>query len=427
MPVEIKVPAVGESVTEGILVEWSVADGDVVQRDQPLFELETDKITMTINAEAAGKIRIAVEAGATVEVGQVVGQLDTTVTDGPTAASKPDAAPAAAPAPAPAAKKPAPAATAPSTPSASAKGAVAEALSPSVRRMLRETSVDPSSVTGTGRGGRVTPADVSRAASGDKPAPAAEKAPAAPRATSSSGSADGVPRQVRKPMTPLRKRIAERLVQSQHTAAMLTTFNEADMSNVMALRARYNKDGAFEKKHGIKLGFMSFFVKAVCDALKTVPAVNAYIDGEDIVENHYYDIGVAVGTEKGLVVPVVRNVDQLGFAEVELAIGELARRARNRQLTLEDLSGGVYTVSNGGVYGSMLSTPILNPPQSGILGMHAIKKRPIVMPDDSIAARPMMYLAMSYDHRVVDGGEAVTFLKRVVECIENPERMMLGV
>ncbi|MGE3853531.1 MAG: 2-oxoglutarate dehydrogenase complex dihydrolipoyllysine-residue succinyltransferase [Planctomycetota bacterium] len=426
MPNEIKVPAVGESVTEGILVEWQVADGDVVARDQPLFELETDKITMTVNAEEAGKVTIGVQAGETVQVGQVVGQLDTTVTGPPTHAAKPDAPAAAVAAPAKSAPPPAALpASAKSPGGAPARGAVAEALSPSVRRMLRETSVDPGSVTGTGRGGRVTPADVQRAAT--QPAPATTTSAAARSASPGPGAGDALPRQVRKPMSPLRKRIAERLVQAQHTAAMLTTFNEADMTSVMELRARYNKDGAFEKRHGVKLGFMSFFVKAVVEALKAVPAVNGYIDGEDIIENHYFDIGVAVGTEKGLVVPVIRDADQLDFAQVEQAIGDLALRARKRQLTIEDLTGGVYTISNGGVYGSLLSTPILNPPQSGILGMHAIKKRAMVMPDDSIQARPMMYLAMSYDHRLVDGSEAVTFLKRVVECIESPERMLLSI
>ncbi|MBN2490331.1 MAG: 2-oxoglutarate dehydrogenase complex dihydrolipoyllysine-residue succinyltransferase [Planctomycetes bacterium] len=297
---------------------------------------------------------------------------------------------------------------------------------PSVRRMLQEYGIDPSSIAGTGKDGRITKEDVVRVLNTGKvappPPPPASPPPSAPASAPPAPAAGA--RQTRRPMTSLRKRVAERLVKSQQTAAILTTFNEADMGAVLALRARYKE--RFEKRHGIRLGIMSFFVKAVVDALQTVPALNAQIDGDDIVQNPFFDIGVAVGTEQGLVVPVLRDADRLGFAEIELKIADFARRARERKLELAELAGGCYTISNGGVYGSLLSTPILNPPQSGILGLHAIKKRPVVV-DDRVEIRPMMYLAQSYDHRLIDGSEAVTFLKRVVECVENPERMLLDI
>ncbi len=459
MSVEVTVPQVGESITEGILAEWVVTDGAAVAMDDPLFVLETDKVTMTINAEAAGRLSISVQAGETVEVGQTVATID------------PDAA-GEAPAPEPAAKKPEQKAAAPQpepakeaerTPAPPAPSAADERasrrreapregaaptaggppitvpagmpqvrsklehpddLSPAVRRLVAEHDLDPARITGTGRGGRLTKEDVLHHLDerDGSPEAAPQTAPAAPR-TAAPAAARGE-RQTRRAMTTLRQRVAERLVQVQQTAAILTTFNEADMSRVRALRARWRE--SFRDRHGTDLGFMSFFVKATVEALRTVPQVNAFIDGNEIVENNFYDIGVAVSTERGLVVPVVRDADRLSFADLEAEIGDLARRARERTLELSDLTGGVFTISNGGVFGSMMSTPILNPPQSAILGMHAIQKRPVVV-DDEIVIRPMMYLALSYDHRLIDGREAVTFLKRIKECIEDPERLLLEV
>jgi 2-oxoglutarate dehydrogenase E2 component (dihydrolipoamide succinyltransferase) len=452
MAIEIKVPTVGESINEGVIVAWLKKDGDPVVPGDALFELETDKITMAVPSEAAGRLKIGAAAGETVKIGQVVGSLE----EGGAAAAAP--APVA-PAPAPAAPAPAPAAPAPSnvtplrpaaTPAApapapavaaAAPGAPTAELSPGARRLAEEFHLDPSAIAGTGKDGRVTKEDVLRFIDngGRNPAPAfagyAGSAPAAPPAPPALTTArevlmGGAPataepaaaRQTRKPMTQLRKRIAQRLVEAQSTAAILTTFNEVDLTNVMDLRAKH-KD-AFEKKHGVKLGMMSFFVKASVEALKAVPQLNAQIQGDEIVQNHFYDIGVAVSTDKGLMVPVIRDVDQLSFAGVEKALAAYAVKARDRKIELADLQGGSFTISNGGVFGSLLSTPILNPPQAGILGMHGIKKRPVVV-DDQIVIRPMMYLAVSYDHRLVDGSEAVTFLKRIVECVENPERILL--
>ncbi len=401
MIVDIKVPEAGESISEGVLLEWHKKDGDPVRVDEPLFELETDKITMTVVSETAGLLSIRVGEGEVVTMGQVVATLDTEKVGAQLVEAAPGA-PAAVPADPPTSEL--------------------EELAPSVRRLVREHQIDPSAIAGTGKDGRLTKEDVARALTSSKPASPAETAePVTPVAAI---PGDALPRQTRKPMSPLRMRIAERLVNAQQTAAILTTFNEVDMSGVMNLRKRYKE--TFDKKYGVRLGFMSFFVKAAVDALKTVPALNVWIDGEDIVQNHFYDIGVAVGTEHGLVVPVIRNADRLSFAGVETAIADFAERARTRKLDLDEIMGGSFTVSNGGIYGSMLSTPILNPPQSGILGLHAIKKRPVVV-DDAIEIRPMMFLALSYDHRLVDGSEAVTFLKRIVECIEDPERMMLDV
>lgn len=422
MIVDVKVPEAGESISEGVLLEWHKKNGEFVKADDPLFELETDKITMTVAAETNGEIAIQVDAGERVVMGQVVATLNTEKSG--------DVQPQLA-------------GVGPETAGTETGAAMVstgprfEDQAPAVRRMLAEYEIEPGTVTGTGKGGRITKEDVlqvlnagnvaaAEAAPGpDRPAtPASDPVEAAATPAPSVGD-DGAPaRQTRTPMTPLRRRIAERLVQSQQTAAILTTFNEADMSAVMELRQRWKE--TFEQKYGIKLGFMSFFVKAAVDALHAVPALNAQIDGGDIVQNHFYDIGVAVGTEHGLVVPIIRNADRLSFAEIELKIADFAGRARTRRLELHELEGGSYTISNGGVYGSLLSTPILNPPQSGILGLHAIKKRPIAV-GDRVEIRPMMYLAQSYDHRLVDGSEAVTFLKRVVECIEHPERLMLQV
>jgi 2-oxoglutarate dehydrogenase E2 component (dihydrolipoamide succinyltransferase) len=408
MATEIKVPTLGESVTEATVARWLKQPGDTVAMDDPLVELETDKVTLEVNAPAAGTLtEIVVAEGSNVGVGALLGVIGE-------GAAKPapkkteakvatTAAPAAAPAPRPAA-----------APAAAGKGADLMARSgPAVRKAVAETQVDPSSISPTGKDGRATKADVAAAAA--KPAPA-PKAPSAPRALGE--------REERVRMTRLRKRIAERLKDAQNTAAMLTTFNEVDMTEVMALRERYRD--TFEKAHGVKLGFMSIFVKACLVALKEIPAANAEIDGDDIIYKNHYDIGVAVGTEQGLVVPVVRDADLLGFAEIEKRIADLGKRARDGKLALDELSGGTFTITNGGVYGSLLSTPILNPPQAAILGMHKIQKRPVVI-GDKIEARPMMYLALSYDHRLIDGREAVTFLVRVKECLEDPQRMLFGI
>jgi 2-oxoglutarate dehydrogenase E2 component (dihydrolipoamide succinyltransferase) len=421
---EVKIPPMGESINSGILAKWHVNDGDTVKKDQPLFELETDKITSEGTAEAAGRISLKVAAGDEVKIGQVVAAIDTAATSGSAEPQKPatptgEIANPYAPTPGPA-----------PSPVSAAKDATP---SPAVRRLAAETGVDPTAVSGTGKGGRVTKGDMLAAASTKAPeAPAAPapaaisaKAPApitAPSAMASPPSPSG--RQTRRKMSPLRAKIAQRLVAAQHEAAMLTTFNEVDMSAVMALRAKYQDD--FVKKNGLKLGFMSFFTKAVVHALREVPAVNAQLEGDSIVENHYFDIGVAVSTEKGLMVPVIRNCDTLGMAEIEKAIGDVAKRARDGKITLADLEGGVFTITNGGIFGSMLSTPIINPPQSAILGLHAINDRPVAV-DGQVVIRPMMYLALSYDHRLIDGKEAVTFLVKVKQAIEDPTRLLLSV
>ncbi len=398
MTTEIIVPTLGESVAEATVAKWFKAAGEAVTIDEPLVELETDKVTLEINAAASGVLsEVVVDVGANVEVGALLGRIS----EGAAAS-------------APAAAKPAPAAPEPAAP---AKNASAP-LSPAVRKLVDDNSLDPAAIPATGKDGRLTKGDV-LAFIGS----AAAKAPA-PAAPSPAAAAAPDAREERVKMTRLRLRIAERLKEAQNTAAILTTFNEADMTNVIAARARYRD--AFEKKHGVRLGFMSFFVKACIVGLKEIPAVNAQIDGDELVYKNHYDIGVAVGTENGLVVPVLRDADRLGFAEVEIGIGELGRKARDGKLSMDELTGGTFTITNGGVYGSLLSTPILNPPQSGILGMHKIDKRPVAI-DDRIEIRPMMNLALSYDHRVIDGREAVTFLVRVKECIEDPERIMLGV
>lgn len=453
MIIQVAVPHIGESITEGLLVSWFVKDGDVVKLDTPLFELETDKITMTINSEHAGRLKILVDAGTTVQISQKVAEIDT-------AAHAPsDAVPAqsaAAPSPYAQIQQTAGPSLNPiaGIPQVREKlsSVPLEELAPSVRRLAQENNLDLSSVAASGKGGRLTKEDVVRHISQHKPADSSTIATASPNpqlapthatptavanhtveaatsVSSESPQTDKVSsankRQTRIPISPLRQRIAERLVLAKNETALLTTFNEADMSRVMALRQQYRD--VFKEKHNVALGFMSFFVKAVVDALLFVPQLNAQIQGNEIVQNHFYDIGVAVGTERGLVVPVIRDCEILNFAEIEKAIATISRKVRDKTISLNDLSGGVFTISNGGIYGSLLSTPILNPPQSGILGMHAIKKRPIVGENDEIVVRPMMYLALSYDHRIVDGREAVTFLKRIVDCIENPERMMLEI
>ncbi len=420
MMTEIKVPALGESVTEATIGQWFKKEGEAVKADEPVVELETDKVTVEVPAPTAGVLqKIAVQPGETVNVGAVLGAIaDGAAAAGGAAAEPPK--PAAAPRPAaPPREKPAAAVAAPP-------------LSPAVRKIAEERRIDVSSLAGTGKDGRLTKGDLldaptdiapkvqAKAPPSSAPAPAPQPAPLR-ELRAPSPPADQA-REERVRMSRLRSTIARRLKDAQNTAAMLTTFNEVDMTEVMALRSAF-KD-VFEKKHGVKLGFMGFFVKACVQALRDVPAVNAEIDGDDIVYRNYYNIGVAVGTDRGLVVPVVRDADRLTLAEVERTIADYGRKARDGQLKIEDMQGGTFTISNGGVYGSLMSTPILNAPQSGILGMHKILERPVVV-NGAIVARPMMYLALSYDHRLVDGKDAVTFLVRVKEMIEDPQRMML--
>ncbi|UAL11088.1 2-oxoglutarate dehydrogenase complex dihydrolipoyllysine-residue succinyltransferase [Caulobacter segnis] len=404
---DIMTPALGESVTEATVARWTKKAGEAVKKDEILVELETDKVSLEVASPADGVLSaIGAEEGATVVPGTVLG----VVTEGASAS----AAPAAAPAPKVEAPKPAPAPAAAPAPAPAAAAPAAAPVSPAPARIAAESGLDLSKVAGTGKDGRVTKGDALAALEARAAAPAPAAAPAAPRALHE--------REERVKMTRLRQTIARRLKEAQNTAAMLTTFNEVDMTAVMALRAQY-KD-VFEKRHGVKLGFMSFFTKAVVAALKSVPDVNAEIDGTDIVYKNHYDIGVAVGTDKGLVVPVVRDADVLNLAEIEKAIGGLGKKARDGQLSIEDMQGGTFTITNGGIYGSLMSTPILNAPQSGILGMHAIKERPMVV-NGKIEIRPMMYLALSYDHRVVDGAGAVTFLVKVKEALEDPQRLLL--
>lgn len=405
MPVEIRVPTLGKSVSEATVAKWLKKVGDSVKVDEPLVELETDKVTLEVNAQSAGVIsEITASQGSNVAVGALLGMIseaDAAALKSATANANKPQAPAAAPM----------AAAAP------AKQADAHPLSPAVRKMVDDNNINPAAVTGTGRDGRLSKEDVQNFMSQPKAAPAAKAAaPSGPRARANE--------EERVRMTRLRQRIAERLKEAQNTAAMLTTFNEVDMGNLIALRKQYGE--AFEKKHGVKLGFMSFFVKASIQALKALPAVNAEIDGEDLVYKNYYDIGVAVGTEQGLVVPVVRNADQIGFADIEKNIGELAKKARDGKLSMAELTGGTFTITNGGIYGSLMSTPILNPPQSGILGMHKTQERPVAI-NGQVVVRPMMYIALSYDHRVIDGREAVTFLVKVKEALEDPQRLLLEV
>ena len=406
MSTDIKVPTLGESVVEATIAKWLKNEGDAVKADEPLVELETDKVAVEVPAPVSGKLeKILVQAGATVNVGALLGSIAEGAAGSASAAPKPAAAPAPILTPAPAAK------------------AAEQPLSPAVRKAVAESGANPADIAGTGRDGRLTKADV--AAHVAKPAapalsPASAPAPAPVSVPAVPAAPAGAEERVR--MTRLRATIARRLKEAQNTAAMLTTFNEVDMTAVMALRNQY-KD-VFEKKHGVKLGFMSFFVKAAVQALKDIPAVNAEIDGEDIVYKNYYHVGVAVGTDKGLVVPVVRNADMLSFAGIEKTIADYGKKARDGQLTIADMQGGTFTISNGGIYGSLMSTPILNAPQSGILGMHKIQERPIAV-NGQVVIRPMMYLALSYDHRIVDGKEAVTFLVRLKDGLEDPQRALL--
>jgi 2-oxoglutarate dehydrogenase E2 component (dihydrolipoamide succinyltransferase) len=403
MPIELKVPPVGESITEVQIGDWLKSEGDSVSRDEIIVKIETDKVTVDLPAPATGTItQIKAKKGAVAQVGEVIGYME----EGAVAAAKPKT-PSAPPPPS---AQPAPG------PEAEPKRAVPQTMPPqgfarvmpSARRALKERGVQADDVDATGPGGRILKEDVMRATprSEAKPAQHADK------------------HEEVVPMSPFRKKIAERLVQSQQTAALLTTFNEVDMSAAMALRKEYQE--SFQQKYGIKLGFMSFFVKAAIDALKLVPAVNGEIRGSDIVYKNYYDIGVAVGGGKGLAVPVIRSADRLSFAEVEQTIADFGKRAKDNKLELSELMGGTFTISNGGIYGSLLSTPIVNPPQSGILGLHGIQDRPIAL-NGQVVIRPMMYIALTYDHRLIDGREAVTFLKRIKHCVEAPTRMLLEV
>jgi 2-oxoglutarate dehydrogenase E2 component (dihydrolipoamide succinyltransferase) len=391
MSKDIRVPTLGESVTEATIAKWFKNEGDAVKADEPLVELETDKVTVEVPAPASGKLeKINVAAGTTVTIGALLGSI----AEGAAGAEAPKAAAPVAAAPAPA-------------------KAVETPLSPAVRKAVVESNLNPTEIPGSGKDGRITKGDV--IATLEKPAPIATPAPA-PRPVAAADTEERVK------MTRLRQTIARRLKEAQNTAAMLTTFNEVDMTNVMALRNQYKE--VFEKKHVVKLGFMSFFVKACIQALKDVPAVNAEIDGEDLVYKNYYHVGVAVGTDKGLVVPVLRDADMLSFSGIEKTIAAYGKKARDGQLQIADMQGGTFTISNGGIYGSLMSTPILNAPQSGILGMHKIQERPIAL-NGQVVIRPMMYLALSYDHRIVDGKEAVTFLVRVKEILEDPSRALL--
>ena len=416
MSIEVKVPAVGESITSGVISAWHKHTGDVVSDGEALFTLETDKISTEIPANGAGQLQIQVEAGQEVKIGQVVALLNEKVAT-PAQSAKPTSL-----------------AEVPAAPAVPAQQEVNRTLSPAALRIVEEERVNVAEVAGTGKHGQVTKSDLiqyleSKHADAAKvPAQPSLQAPpppanaVAPAQRPPPAPVDSSPRTTRRKMNPLRKKIAAQLVSAQQNAAMLTTFNECDMSTIMQLRSQYQE--SFQKRHGIKLGFMSFFIKAVVDALQSVTAINARIDGDDLIENHYYDIGVAVGTDRGLVVPVVRDADEKSFAQLEKDVAGYAGKARDGKLSLDDLTGGVFTITNGGIYGSLLSTPILNPPQSGILGMHKIQNRPVAI-GEKIELRPMMYLALSYDHRVVDGKEAVTFLVRVKDCIEAPARLLL--
>jgi 2-oxoglutarate dehydrogenase E2 component (dihydrolipoamide succinyltransferase) len=397
MPVEqVTVPKAGESITEATLNRWFKPDGAFVTADEPLFEMGTDKAAQEVVAPASGVVKHLVAEGATVAIGAVVARIDTD--------AKAPAAEASAP-------KKNQGADAPRSPKAEA------IASPAAQRVLAEAGVKADDVKGTGRDGRVTKEDAVAATAKPTSSP-----PAAP--THQGANAPRSPRITREAMSPIRKRIAARLLESQTTTATLTTFNEADMTAIQDLRAKYNEK--FEKKYGAKLGFMSVFVKAAVAALKAFPLVNARIDGTDIVHQHFFDIGVAVSTEKGLMVPVLRGADQMGFADIEKEIGVLAKKARDGKIAVADLEGGTFTITNGGIFGSMMSTPILNPPQVAILGMHSIQKRPVAI-NDAVVIRPMMYLALSYDHRLIDGREAVQFLVRIKECVENPERILFDI
>ncbi len=459
MLIEIKVPSVGESVTEALLAQWFKNDGDTVKKDEPLFVIETDKVTLEVVAEADGVLSIQVAEGETVAIGTVVGTLDSEGAARPEAAQpdetaeeagedepsppvkpeKPEKPPpeTETPAPAPRVEPDIPEQQPPEPETPTPRQAIRPAdselhLTPAVRRLVAEKNLDPTHIPGTGPGGRITKGDVILyLESGPSPSAAARPDPEAAQAAAPTPDAPEPGKQAppgesvsRKAMSPIRQRIAARLLEAKHSTAMLTTFNEIDMSNLMAIRKQYKE--AFKQKFDVNLGLMSFFIKASVEALRDQPQINAFIDGKDFIEHHYYHIGVAVGSDRGLVVPVIRHADRLSFADLEQAIVDYVKKIQENRLELADLEGGTFTISNGGVYGSLLSTPILNTPQSAILGMHKIEKRPVVI-DDEVVIRPMMYVALSYDHRIVDGKQAVTFLKRIKECVENPERMLMEI
>jgi 2-oxoglutarate dehydrogenase E2 component (dihydrolipoamide succinyltransferase) len=410
MSIEVKVPTVGESITSGVLGVWAKPDGAYVKAGDPLFEIETDKVTSEVVAESAGALKHLVKAGDTVQIGQVVAQIDEK------AAAPTEAAPAAKENGAK--EKPSRIEAATPVAAGAARGKAADDISPAVRYQAAEKGIDPTKIDGTGKDGRVlkgdvlaAPADGSKTSTTPSPAPSTAPKPAGERTT-------------RKKMSPLRQKIGARLLAAQQETAHLTTFNEVDLSAIMGLRTKFQD--RFVKKHEVKLGFMSFFVKAVVHALHIVPAINSRLDGDEVVQNNFYDIGCAISTDKGLVVPVLRDADQLSFAGIEKAIGAYAKKARDGKITLPEMEGGVFTITNGGVFGSLLSTPILNPPQCAILGMHTIQERPVAI-SGRVEIRPMMYLALTYDHRLVDGKEAVTFLATIKEVVENPAAVLLEV
>jgi len=435
MSKEVIIPALGESITSGILSSWKVDEGSYVELDQPIYELETDKITQEGLADASGTIKFLAQEGDEVEIGATIATIDESA-DSPTGATpvipKNDDEENTEGSEKPALEQKETVAEEvaeektihePESPSQPKSAVESTTYSPAVRKLLQETGIDPSSIKGTGKDGRLTKGDVLKAQNQEKADTVPREVASTPSpAVGSKPSSDD--RVTRRPLTPIRRKIASRLVEAQQTAAILSTFNEVDLSAVMTLRKSHQD--SFVKANGVKLGFMSFFVKAVVHALKAVPGINVRIEGDQLVEHHYYDIGVAVGTERGLVVPVLRDCDQMTFAEIEQGIVGFAEKARSGGITLEDMQGGCFTITNGGIYGSLLSTPIINPPQSGILGMHTIQERPVVR-NGEIVARPMMYLALSYDHRVVDGKEAVTFLVKIKEAIEEPARLALGI
>jgi 2-oxoglutarate dehydrogenase E2 component (dihydrolipoamide succinyltransferase) len=396
MSVEVKIPAVGESITSGIVSVWHKKSGERVRKGEPLFTLETDKVSTEIVADVDGVLETKAAEGQEVKIGEVVAEID----ESPASAEAPSKSKTEAPE------------------ETKAKATEQKPLSPAVRRIVEEEKLDVSKIPGSGKGERVTKGDALTASKNRQPPPGAREQVVEVEESLAPGSGDG--RVTRKRMSPLRRKIAQQLVMAQQTAAILTTFNECDMSEVQSLRSKAQE--SFTQKNGVKLGFMSFFIKATVAALKTVPTINGRIEGEDFVQNNFYDIGVAVGTERGLVVPVLRDADRKSFADLERDIAEFARKAREGKLKIEELQGGTFTISNGGIYGSLLSTPILNPPQSGILGMHKIMERPIAA-NGAVVVRPMMYLALSYDHRAVDGKEAVTFLIKVKEGIESPKTL----
>lgn len=419
MKTQIKIPAVGESITEATISQWNKKNGDQVKRDEILLTLETDKASVEVVAETAGRLSITVNEGQTVAIGSVVGEIDASqagantapAVTAPTEAKTPavKSAPTVAP-PAPGPK--------PMTPPIP--------LSPAVKKMVAENNIQPNQIQGTGKDGRLTKGDVLSALKNPAASTAVSSVvpSAPPTALPQPRQATGSNEVIREPMTKIRQTIAKRLVEAQHTAAILTTFNEIDMSQAMALRAKY-KD-VFEKKHGVKLGFMGLFVKAAIEALKAYPKVNAYIEGTDVLYHNYYNVGIAVGTEKGLLVPVIKNAENLSLAEIELSIKHYAEKARDGKISIDDLNGGTFTISNGGVYGSLMSTPILNPPQSGILGLHKIEDRPVAI-QGKVEIRPMMYVALSYDHRIIDGAQSVGFLVKIKEGLEDPARLLLEI